>query len=71
LVLDDFDDLAQNDFLQDSFFAALRSLATGYRVVYVVASRRPLYELERARPEASTLCGICQQFLLSPLAGRA
>lgn len=66
LVLDDFDDLAENDFLSDNFFAALRSLATGYEVIYMVASRRPLYELEKARPEASTLCGICQQFLLSP-----
>ena len=64
LVLDDFDELAQNDSLNDNFFAALRSLATGYEVIYVVASRRPLYELEIARPEASTLCGICQQFLL-------
>lgn len=68
LVLDDFDDLAQNRSLDDSFFAALRSLATGYEVIYLVASRRPLYELEKARPEASTLCGICQQFLLCPLA---
>jgi hypothetical protein len=68
LVLDDFDGLAQNDLLEDSFFAALRSLATGYQVTYLVASRRPLYELEKARPEASTLCGICQQFLLCPFA---
>lgn len=68
LVLDDFDDLAQNRSLNDNFFAALRSLATGYEVIYLVASRRPLYELEKARPEASTLCGICQQFLLRPLA---
>jgi energy-coupling factor transporter ATP-binding protein EcfA2 len=68
LVLDDFDDLAQNRSLDDSFFAALRSLATGYEVIYLVASRLPLYELEKARPEASTLCGICQQFLLCPLA---
>lgn len=68
LALDDFDDLAQNDSLQDSFFAALRSLATGYEVIYLVASRRPLYELEKARPEASTLCGICQQFSLRPFA---
>jgi energy-coupling factor transporter ATP-binding protein EcfA2 len=68
LVLDDFDDLAKNDLLEDSFFAALRSLATGGGVVYLVASRRPLYELEKARPEASTLCGICQQFLLRPFA---
>ena len=66
--MDDFDDLAQNRTLDDSFFAALRSLATGYEVIYVVASRRPLYELEKARPEASTLCGICQQFLLRPWA---
>ena len=68
LVLDDFDDLAQNGSLSDNFFAALRSLATGYEVIYLVASRRPLYELEKARPEASTLCGICQQFLLRPWA---
>jgi type II secretory pathway predicted ATPase ExeA len=68
LILDDFDDLAQNDSLNDNFFAALRSLATGYEVIYLVASRRPLYELEKARPEASTLCGICQQFVLRPLA---
>jgi hypothetical protein len=70
LMLDDFDDLAQNSSLEDSFFAALRSLATGYQVAYLVASRRPLYELEKTRPEASTLCGICQQFLLRPLAER-
>jgi hypothetical protein len=70
LILDDFDALAQNALLQDSFFAALRSLATGSQVVYLIASRRPLYELEKARPEASTLCGICQQLLLRPLADR-
>jgi hypothetical protein len=67
LVLDDFDDLAQNALLQDRFFAALRSLATGSEVVYLIASRQPLYELEKARPEASTLCGICQQLVLRPL----
>jgi hypothetical protein len=67
LVLDDFDDLAQNALLQDRFFAALRSLSTGSRVVYLIASRQPLYELEKARPEASTLCGICQQLVLRPL----
>jgi hypothetical protein len=67
LVLDDFDDLAQNALLQDRFFAALRSLATGCEVVYLIASRQPLYELEKARPEASTLCGICQQLVLRPL----
>ena len=68
LALDDFDDLAQNSSLKDSFFAALRSLATGYEVVFLIASQRPLYELEKARPEASTLCGICQQFVLRPFA---
>jgi hypothetical protein len=60
--LDEFDELAQNACLEDNFFAALRSLAMGYEMAYLIASRRPLYELETARPEASTLCGICQQF---------
>jgi len=66
VTLDDFDDLARNAQLEDSFFAALRSLATGCQVSYVVASLKPLYELETMRPEASTLCGICQQMPLSP-----
>ena len=67
VVLDDFDDLAHNAQLEDSFFAALRSLATGCQVSYVVASLQPLYELETMRPEASTLCGICTQLTLPPL----
>jgi len=70
VVLDDFDDLAQNPNLEDSFFAALRSLATGCQVSYVVASLLPLYELETMRPESSTLCGICRQITLPPLAER-
>jgi hypothetical protein len=65
VTLDDFDDLAHNPKLEDSFFAALRSLATGCQVAYVVASQEPLYELEAMRPEASTLCGICRQLTLS------
>ena len=68
VLLDDFDDLAHNAQLEDSFFAALRSLATGCQVAYVVASLQPLYELETMRPEASTLCGICRQITLPPLA---
>jgi hypothetical protein len=66
VALDDFDDLAQNARLEDSFFAALRSLATGCQVSYLVASLQPLYELETMRPEASTLCGICRQITLPP-----
>lgn len=68
VVLDDFDDLAHNPQLEDSFFAALRSLATGCQVSYVLASLQPLYALETMRPEASTLCGICTQVTLPPLA---
>jgi hypothetical protein len=68
VTLDDFDDLSHNQRLEDSFFAALRSLATGCQVAYVVASMRPLYELETMRPEASTLCGICRQISLPPFA---
>jgi hypothetical protein len=64
--LDEFDELAQNTCLEDNFFAALRSLAMGYEMAYLIASRSPLYELEKARPEASTLCGICQQFQFHP-----
>jgi hypothetical protein len=66
VALDDFDDVAHNPQLEDSFFAALRSLVTGCQVSYVVASQRPLYELETMRPEASTLCGICSQLMLPP-----
>ena len=68
VILDDFDALAHNPNLEDSFFAALRSLATGCQVSYVVASLLPLYELETMRPESSTLCGICRQITLPPLA---
>jgi hypothetical protein len=60
LVFDDFDDLARNPNLEDNFFAALRSLATMYDIAYLLASRRPLHELEQTRPEASTFSGICQ-----------
>jgi hypothetical protein len=67
VLLDDFDDLATNPRLENSFFAALRSLATGCQVSYLIASRQPLYELETMRPEASTLCGICRQIALPPL----
>jgi hypothetical protein len=66
ITVDDFDDVAHNARLEDSFFAALRSLATGCQVSYVVASVQPLYELEKMRPEASTLCGICRQITLEP-----
>jgi hypothetical protein len=66
--LDEFDELAQNASLEDNFFAALRSLAMGYEMAYMIASRLPLYELEKARPEASTLCGICHQFQFRPFA---
>jgi chromosomal replication initiation ATPase DnaA len=68
VLLDDFDDLAHNEKVEDSFFAALRSLATSCKVSYVVVSQEPLYELETMRPEASTLCGICRQIKLPPLA---
>jgi hypothetical protein len=68
VLLDGFEHLARNPRLEDSFFAALRSLATSCQVSYVIASRQPLYELETMRPEASTLCGICRQIALSPFA---
>jgi hypothetical protein len=68
VTLDDFDDLAHNAQLENSFFAALRSLATGCQVSYVVASLQPLYELETMRPESSTLCGLCRQISLPPFA---
>ena len=68
VLLDDFDAIAHNAQLEDSFFAALRSLATGCQVSYVIASQQPLHELETMRPEASTLCGICRPIALPPLA---
>jgi hypothetical protein len=68
VLLDDFCHVAHNARLEDSFFAALRSLATGCQVSYVIASRQPLHELETMRPEASTLCGICRPIALPPLA---
>ena len=67
VILDNFDMLAKNTRLAENFFQALRSLATGYyEMAYLVASRRPLHELEKTRPEASTFCGICQQIVLGP-----
>ncbi len=66
VALDNFDDLAKNTRLEDSFFAALRSIVTNYRMAYLMISQRPLHELEKTRPEASTLSGICQYIPLRP-----
>jgi AAA+ ATPase superfamily predicted ATPase len=69
VALDNFDMLAINTHLAESFFQALRFLATGhYWMAYLVASRHPLHELERVRPEASTFFGICHQIVLEPFA---
>jgi len=69
VALDNFSTLAKNPRLSEHFFQALRFLATGhYWLAYLVASRHPLHELEKIRPEASTFFGICHQIMLEPFA---
>jgi hypothetical protein len=53
VLLDEFDLMANNPYLDPDFFSGLRALAAKYAVAYVTASRYPLLELTYA--DASTL----------------
>ncbi len=44
-LLDEFDTLSENPYLEPHFFAGLRALANSFGVIYVTISTRPLIEL--------------------------
>jgi hypothetical protein len=68
VVLDDFGFLAQNPRLREGFFSALRSLATRYKMAYLVASQDPMDSLERIPPTVSPFFNYFPQITLGPLA---
>ncbi len=50
LLFDEFEQISDNEYIQRSFYSFLRSLATGQNssVSYIIASRKPLSEIEPA-----------------------
>jgi serine/threonine protein kinase len=54
LLLDEFERLSLNEYVEVDFFTGLRALAMRYPLVYITASREPLIELTYADESALT-----------------
>jgi len=70
MILDDFEFLANNRYLDAGFFSALRSLPTAFEMAYLVASRSSLDKLERIT-SGSPFFNIVASMNLMPLSREA
>jgi len=67
VILDNFESLARNPLLDESFYSSLRGLHTNYRMAYLAASQSSIHKLEPARFEASPFFNIFTNVSLGPL----